>query len=152
MQNTKHTKIKKLTPGSVAFYDIRPENGEGLVLFRCFINLSLAYLYTYPLTNSLGPRGSGLRKSIRPIQKWSGKVLAWLSVCSMVQMICIWSSWCHCHHIISCFIKIQSGLIFLYQLTHTVLKKRPLCLCLSINSSTVTDIHEPWNYSLVQIS
>jgi len=23
-----------------------------------------------------------------------------------VQMICIWSSWCHCHPIISCFIKI----------------------------------------------
>ena len=26
---------------------------------------------------------------------------------------CIWSSWCHCHPIISWFIKIQSGLIFL---------------------------------------
>jgi len=28
-------------------------------------------------------------------------------------MICIWSSWCHCHSIISCFIKIQTDLIFL---------------------------------------
>jgi len=28
-------------------------------------------------------------------------------------MICIWSSWCHCHHIICSFIKIQNGLTFL---------------------------------------
>jgi len=33
--------------------------------------------------------------------------VGWLSVCSEVQMICMWSSWCHCHPIISCFIKIQ---------------------------------------------
>ena len=39
-------------------------------------------------------------------------MLAWLSVWSEVQMICIWSSWCHCHPIISCFIKIQNGLTF----------------------------------------
>jgi len=30
-----------------------------------------------------------------------------------VQMICIWSSWCHCHPIISCFIKIRISLTFL---------------------------------------
>jgi len=41
------------------------------------------------------------------------EVLAWLSVLSEVQMICIWSSWCHCHPIISCFVKIQIGLTFL---------------------------------------
>jgi len=29
-------------------------------------------------------------------------VLAWLSVWSEMQMICIWSSWCHCHPIICC--------------------------------------------------
>jgi len=43
-------------------------------------------------------------------------VLPWLSVWSKVQMICIWllwSSWCYCHPIISCFIKIQIGLTFL---------------------------------------
>jgi len=27
--------------------------------------------------------------------------LAWLSLWSELQMICIWSSWCHCHPIIS---------------------------------------------------
>jgi len=32
---------KKLKPGLVASYDIRPGNGEGLFLFQHFINLSL---------------------------------------------------------------------------------------------------------------
>ena len=41
--------------------------------------------------------------------KLSNEVLAWLSVWSRVQMICI-SSRHHCHSIISCFIKIQIGL------------------------------------------
>ena len=40
-------------------------------------------------------------------------MLAWLSVWSEVQVICIWCSWCHCHLILSCFIKIQIGLTFL---------------------------------------
>ena len=40
-------------------------------------------------------------------------MLAWSSVWNKVQVICKWSSWCHCHPIISCFIKIQNGLIFL---------------------------------------
>jgi len=30
----------------------------------------------------------------------SGEALAWLSVWSEVQMISIWSSWCHCHPVI----------------------------------------------------
>jgi len=36
-------------------------------------------------------------------KKLSDEVLAWLSVWIEVQMICIWSSWCHCHPVISCF-------------------------------------------------
>ena len=35
----------------------------------------------------------------------SDEVLAWLSVWSEVQMTCIWSSWCHCHPIISASVK-----------------------------------------------
>jgi len=46
-------------------------------------------------------------------KKLSDEVLAWLSVWSEMQMICIWSSWCHCRPIISCFIKIQISSIFL---------------------------------------
>jgi len=55
----------------------------------------------------------GVRKSIQHVKKLSDEVLAWLSVCSEMVMICIWSSWCHCHPIISCFVKIQIGLTFL---------------------------------------
>jgi len=54
-------------------------------------------------------------------KRLSDKVLAWLSVCSEVQMIYIWSGWYPMppDHITSCFIKIQIGFIFLvspYQL------------------------------------
>ena len=35
----------------------------------------------------------------------SDEVLAWLPVWSKVQMTCIWSSWCHCHPIISASVK-----------------------------------------------
>ena len=49
---TIQNKHKKLKPGLVAFYNIRPGNGEGLFWFWQFINLSLTYLDTYPLTNS----------------------------------------------------------------------------------------------------
>ena len=50
-------------------------------------------------------------------KKLSDGVLAWLSIWSVVQMICILSSWCHCHPIISCFSKIQNGLPLLARLS-----------------------------------
>jgi len=43
-------KHKKLKPGLVASCDIRPGKGEGLFWFWHFINLSLTYLDTDPLT------------------------------------------------------------------------------------------------------
>jgi len=46
-------------------------------------------------------------------KKLSNEVLAWLPVWSEVQIIRIWSIWCHCHPIIPCFVKIQIGLAFL---------------------------------------
>jgi len=52
-------------------------------------------------------------------------VLVWLSVWREVQMICIWSSWCHCHPIIYCFIKIHYGLPFWCWIIQIVLEKRP---------------------------
>ena len=59
-------------------------------------------------------------------------MLSWLSVWSEVQMICIWSRWCHCHPIICCFINIQIGLPFWCWLTEVVLQKTPLNGSLSI--------------------
>jgi len=52
-----------------------------------------------------------------------GGVLAWLCVWSEVPMVCIWSSWCHCHSIISYCSKIQNGLPFWCRLTQVVLEK-----------------------------
>ena len=56
----------------------------------------------------------------------SDDVLAWLSVWNKVQMICIWSSCCLRHHIISYTSKIQNGLPFWCRLTQAVLEKRLL--------------------------
>ena len=51
-----------------------------------------------------------VRKSIRPVKtEWWGVGM----VISLERMICLWTSWCHCHLIISCFVKIQNGLAFL---------------------------------------
>ena len=65
-------------------------------------------------------------------KKLSDGILAWLSVWSVVQMICIWSSWCQCHPIISCFSKIQNGLPFWCRLTQVVLEKRLLNVCVCV--------------------
>jgi len=70
-----------------------------------------------PHTSVLWHCWLGIRKSIRSVKNWVMRygywVWVWLSVWSEVQMLCIWSSWCHCHPIISCFIKIRLGLTFL---------------------------------------
>jgi len=55
----------------------------------------------------------GHQKEHSACKRLNDEVLAWLSVSYMVQMICIWSSWCHCHPAISRFIKTQIGLTFL---------------------------------------
>jgi len=79
----------------------------------------------------------GIRKIILSLKKLSDEVLAWLSVSNELQMICIWSSWCHCHPTISCFIKIQIRLTFLvpaYPGCHgkEAAKRVSFCLCLSV--------------------
>jgi len=78
----------------------------------------------------------GQQKGHPACKNLSGEVLARLSVRSEVQMICIWSSWCYCHPIISSSSKIQKGgLPFWCQLTQIVLEKRPLNKCSSSSSS-----------------
>jgi len=37
------------------------------------------------------------RQEEHPACKNNAEVLVWLSVWSEVQIVCIWSSWCHCH-------------------------------------------------------
>jgi len=58
-------------------------------------------------------------------------------------MSCIWSSWYHCHLIISCSSKIQNGLPFLCRLT-PVLEKRPLKGCSSCSSACHSTVLKNW--------
>jgi len=51
-----------------------------------------------------GKPGKPGKLGSRKAMIWRVKeLLAWLSVWSKVQTICIWSCWCYCHPFISCF-------------------------------------------------
>ena len=63
------------------------------------------------------------------LQKLSDEVLVWLSVWSEVQIVFMWSSWCHCHpKTVSSLASFISRLVlpFWCQLTQVVIEKRPL--------------------------
>ena len=64
----------------------------------------------------------GDRKSVQPVKNLSDEVLAWLSVWSEVQMTCVWSSWCHCHPVISA-LENPEWLSFWCRPTRVVLEK-----------------------------
>ena len=74
--------------------------------------------------------------------KLSDEVLVWLSVLSEVRMVCIWSSWCHCHpQTPSSLASLKSRMVwpFRYQLTQGVLEKRPLNGCSSSSSGIIVE-------------
>ena len=80
-------------------------------------------------------------------------VLAWLSVRSKAQMVCIWSSWCLCHTIISCFIKIQLSSLMIVEasLPGSPGKENIKRVCLScilhmvpVYKAIVTDSRHVW--------
>jgi len=87
------------------FYHLRHKSlvywfGVSHVLCNFYVNISVTSIQSMIFLISL----------VLP----SGEVLAWLSVCSEAQMICIWSSWCHWHPIVSCTcVNIFSGVSFL---------------------------------------
>ena len=66
----------------------------------------------------------------------SDKELVSLSLWREVQIVCVWSSWCHCipipHHLLPHFNPVLL-LPFWYRLTQVVLEKRPLNRCSSTN-------------------
>jgi len=75
-------------------------------------------------------------------RKLSDKMLVWLSVWNLVHIVCIWSSWCHCHpNTLLSFATFKSRLIlsFWYRLYQVVLEKRPLNRC-SCSSSSISYI------------
>jgi len=69
--------------------------------------------------------------------------MVWLSVWSEVQIVCIWSSRCHCHHKIPpSHASFKSKLVFtfLVRLAQVVLEKMPLNGCSSSSSSNSSDV------------
>ena len=67
-------------------------------------------------------------------KNWSDEVLVWLSVWSEVQIVCIWSSWCHCHPKTPSSLASSKSRLLLPSrcwLTQAVLEKRPLNGCSS---------------------
>jgi len=107
-----------------------------------FITISnYYYRFASIIQNNLLPSvlwrcGMGVRKGIQPVKtEWWGTGVV---IClQQGKIICIWSSWCHCHHIISSSSKIQNGLPSWCRLTQVVLEKRPLNRCSS--SSSIQD-------------
>jgi len=63
-------------------------------------------------------------------------------------MICIWSSWCHCHLIISCSSKIQNSLPFWCQFTRVVLEKRPLNGCSSFRHNHTYNVESHYMHNV----
>ena len=80
----------------------------------------------------------GGRKGIQPVKTWvmSDDMLAWLSVWSEVQMICIWSGWCHCRPVISAS-ENPEWFILLVPAYPGSPGKRPLndCVCVCVSYS-----------------
>jgi len=81
------------------------------------------------------------RKSIRPVKKLSDGVLVWLSVWSVVQMICIWSRWCHCHP--SPLASVKSRMVYLSgaglpRLSwKKAIKRARVCVCVAVAQSSL---------------
>jgi len=72
---------------------------------------------------------AGRQEEHATCKRLSGGVLVWLSVWSEVQIVCVCSSWCHCHRKTSSSLasfKTRLVLLFWYRLTQVVLEKRPL--------------------------
>jgi len=72
----------------------------------------------------------GCQEEHAACKKMSDEVLAWVSVWSEVQMMCIWSSWCHCHYSFLASLKFRMVEPFWCWLTQVVLEKRYLIRCL----------------------
>ena len=77
----------------------------------------------------------------------SDEVLVWLSVWSEVQIVCVWSGWCHCHPKTPSYLASNKSRLVLpiwYQLTRLTWEKRPLNRCSSssyiVHNTTVKSV------------
>jgi len=103
------------------------------------LNLRVFYSFAFSALTLL----VGRQEEHTACKKLSDEVLAWLSLCSKVQMMCIWSSWCYCHPIISCFIKIQNGYTFL-MLAYPDCPEKQAIKCRDVTESAKIWIRQMW--------
>ena len=106
-----------------------------VLIFAAFF-YSMSSIFCIQCHDTVG-WASAVRKSIRPVKiEWS---VVGVVICrNEVQIICIWSSWCHCiPKTPPCLASFIPGLVlpFSYRLTQVVLEKRPLNGC-----SVVVDV------------
>jgi len=88
-------------------------------LTACVLWSRSCFDYTHVNVNFL-TKSLGIRKGIQPVKtEWCG---AGMVIC--LEWGAKWSSWCCCHPIIACFMKIQYALRFWCRLTQVVLLKR----------------------------
>jgi len=95
-------RLKKVTKICILIFEITQSQRTTWILWHVhdFIGLSmrdqnlslLSYIALSALTLLVGCQEEHLA-----CKKLSNEVLVWLSVWSGVQIVCIWSSWCHCH-------------------------------------------------------
>jgi len=71
------------------------------VSHSCTVSEIISLIYQN-LKRSRDPEHTSIGDVLLCCASTDRKVLSWLSVWSKVQMICIWSSWWHCHPIVSC--------------------------------------------------
>jgi len=117
----------------ITWLNIRTLTAEALSVSAIYVSmLTIYYLLLLFSSFSALTLLVGRQEEHPARKKLSDEVLAWLSVWSVVQMICVWSSWCRCHPIISYFSKIQNGLPFWCRLTQVVLEKRLLNVCMYV--------------------
>ena len=74
-------------------------------------------------------------------------MLVWLSVWSEVQIVCMWSSWCHCHpQTPSSLASFKSRLVlpFWYRLTQAVLEEAVVVIIITIITTTIFMVLSSW--------
>jgi len=101
--NAKCQRLLVLAVCLVCFVFIEKTCGIYVANFYCLASLPLVLWHCW----------LGGRKGIQPVKKLSGEVLAWLSVWSEVQMICIWSSYASSTATPSSLAPVKSRMVYL---------------------------------------
>jgi len=128
---------RSLWPKSPSFWFCN--NSSRLLILVSWIPLIVVICFFYVFAFSDLTLLVGHEEEHPSSKNLSDEVLVWLSVWSEVQIVCIWSSWCHCvQKPPTSLASFKSRLVspLWYWLAQVVLEKRPLNGCSSSSSSS----------------